>query len=102
MLVLAAGCWLVLVLAGAGVGCWLVLVLAGAGAGAGAGWRRREVVIALKPGAKGETRCKKREVLGLGLSWGIRPNPILALVLGLSWSPSPGLLIEGSAPLTNE
>ena len=73
--------------------CWLVLVLAGAG------WRRRcrrgEVVIVLKPGAEGEASWKKREVLGLGLSWGIRPNPILALVLGLSWSPSPGLLMEG-------
>ena len=83
--------WLVLVLTSAG--CWLVLVLAGVG------WRRHcrlgEVVIVLKPGAEGEASWKKREVLGLGLSWGIRLNPILALVLGLSWSPSPGLLMEG-------
>ena len=89
----AGWCWYWLVLVLAGADCWLVLVLAGAG------WRRRyrcgEVVIVLKPGAEGEASWKKREVLGLGLSWGIRPNPILALVLGLSWSPSPGLLMEG-------
>ena len=68
--------------------CWRRQVLAGAG------WRRLyrrgEVVIVLKPGAEGEASWKKREVLGLGLSWGIRPNPILALVLDLSWSSTQG------------
>ena len=69
------------------------LVLARVGAGWRCRCRRGEVVTMLKPGAEGEASWKKREVLGLGLSWGIRPNPILALVLGLSWSPS--LLREG-------
>ncbi|KAL6323276.1 hypothetical protein AAG906_029283 [Vitis piasezkii] len=59
-------------------------------------WRRRcrrgEEPKVLKPGAGGGS-CEEDEVLGLGLSWGTRPNFVLVLVLGLSWSSGPFALM---------
>ncbi|KAJ9672045.1 hypothetical protein PVL29_025616 [Vitis rotundifolia] len=107
-LLAGAGCWLVLVLAGAGwCWCWL---LAGAGAGwwlvLTAGWRRSWRRCGGAPAAAAMADCRhtgreiqagRRRSLGLSWvlgsflcwNWAIRPNFVLTLVLGLSWSPNP-------------